>query len=68
MLAMKHATEFVCGLCYKLQMMGIPVKEPAFVFRDNQSVLANTTNPSSTMKKKMHSIVFHFIHEICTGN
>ena len=38
MLAMKHATEFVRGLRYKLRMMGIPVEEPAFVFGDNQSV------------------------------
>ena len=33
LLAMKQATEFVRGLRYKLRMMGIPVDEPAFVFR-----------------------------------
>ena len=65
MLAMKHATEYVRGLRYKLRMMGIPVDEHAFVFGDNQSVLANTTNPGSTIKKKMHSIAYHFIREGC---
>ena len=65
MLAMKHATKYVWGLQYKLQMMGIPVDEHAFVYGDNQSVLANTTNPGSTIKKKMHSIAYHFICEGC---
>ena len=33
--------------------------EPAFVFGDNQSVLANTTNPVSTLKKKLNSVALH---------
>ena len=66
LLAMKQATEFVRGLRYKLRMMGIPVDEPAFVFGDNQSVLANTTNPGSTIKKKCHSIAYHFVREGCS--
>ncbi len=45
---MKQATEYIWGLRYKLQMMGITVDEPAYVFGDNQSVLANTTAPGST--------------------
>jgi hypothetical protein len=40
---MKQATEYICGLRYKLRMMGITVDEPAYVFGDNQSVLANMT-------------------------
>jgi hypothetical protein len=58
---MKQATEFICGLRYKLQMMGITVDEPAYVFGDNQSVLANTTAPGSTSKKKSYAIAYHFI-------
>lgn len=63
--AMKQATEYVRGLRYKLRMMGITVDEPAFVFGDNQSVLANTMNPGSTIKKKSHSIAYHFVREGC---
>ena len=63
--AMKVATEYVRGLRYKLRMMGIPVHEPAFVFGDNQSVLANTTDPASTLKKKSHSLAFHHVREGC---
>ena len=56
-IAMKQATEFVRGLRYKLRMMGIPVDEPAFVFGDNQSVLANTSAPA----KKSNAIAYHFV-------
>ena len=61
--AMKQATEYVRGLRYKLRMMGITVDEPTFVFGDNQSVLANTTNPTSTLKKKSNAIAYHFVRE-----
>ncbi len=58
---MKQATEYVRGLQYKLRMMGITVDEHAFVYRDNQSVLANTTNPASMLKKILNAIAYHFI-------
>jgi len=41
-------------------MMGI-----TYVFGDNQSVLANTTAPDSTLKKKSNAIAYHFIREGC---
>ena len=44
-------------------MMGIPCEGPAHVFGDNQSVLANTTMPESTLKKKSQSIAYHFVRE-----
>ena len=59
----KQATEYVRGLQYKLIMMGIPVEEPALIFGDNQSVLANTTIPESKLKKKTQSIAYHFVQE-----
>ena len=60
---MKQATEYVRGLQYKLRIMGIPVDEPAFIFGDNQSVLANTTMAESTLKKKTKSIAYHLVQE-----
>jgi hypothetical protein len=62
---MKQATEYIRGLRYKLRMMGILVDEPAFVFGDNQSVLANTSAPTSTLKKKSNAIASHFVREGC---
>ena len=59
--AMKQAVEYVCGLQYKLQMMGISCEDPTFVYGDNKSVLAQTYMPVSTLKKKMNSLSYHFI-------
>ena len=64
-MAMKHCTEYVRGLRYKLRMMGIPCDLPTFIFGDNKSVLANTTVPDSTLKKKSNSIAYHFVREGC---
>lgn len=62
-IAMKQCCEYIRGLRYKLRMMGIPVTLPTYVFGDNQSVLANTTNPYSQLKKKSSSIAYHFVRE-----
>ena len=43
--------------------MGIRINGPAFVYEDNQSVLANTTRPDSALKKKLNSIASHFFRE-----
>ena len=44
-------------------MMGIPCEGPAYIYSDNQLVLANTTIPDSTLKKKSQSIAYHFVRE-----
>ena len=62
-IAMKQACEYVRGLRYKLRMMGINLPAPAYIFADNQSVLANTTRPHSQLKKKSSSIAYHFVRE-----
>ena len=64
-IAMKQCCEYIRGLRYKLRMMGISVELPTFIFGDNQSVLANTSKPHSTLKKKSSSIAFHFVREGC---
>jgi hypothetical protein len=65
---MKRATEYARGLRYKLQMMGMMVDKPTFVFGDNQLVLTNTTAPTSTLKKKSNAIAYHFVQEGCACN
>ena len=62
-IAMKQCCEFVCGLRYKLRMMGIPVNEPTFIRGDNKSVLCNTMIPSSLLSKKSNSIAYHTVRE-----
>ena len=62
-IAMKQCCEYIRGLRYKLRMMGIPCDGPAYIYGDNQSVLANTTRPDSVLKKKSQSIAYHFVRE-----
>jgi hypothetical protein len=61
--AMKQCCEYLRGLRSKLRMMGIPCEGPAYIYGDNQSVLANTTIPNSTLKKESQSIAYHFVRE-----
>ena len=53
--AMKHGTETLHGLRYKLRMMGISIKGPSYIYEDNMSVIHNTQRPESTMRKKNNS-------------
>ena len=46
-----------------MRMMGIPVEVPAYIEGDNQSILASTTIPDSTLKKKSQSIAYNFVRE-----
>ena len=60
---MKNATEYVRGLRYKLQAMGILVIECAYIYGDNKSVLVNSAVPHSQLKKKSNSVAFHHVRE-----
>ena len=62
-IVMKQCCEYLCGLRYKLRMMGIAMNGPCFIQGDNKSVLANTTELGSTLKKKSQSIAYYFICE-----
>ena len=44
-------------------MMGIGCYCPAFIYGDNQSVLANTMMPHSMLKNKSKYIAYHFVRE-----
>eukprot|EP00957_Ditylum_brightwellii_P071522 5437883-Ditylum_brightwellii.AAC.1 len=43
--------------------MDIPCVGPAYIYGDNQSLLANLTIPDPTLKKKSQSIAYHFMRE-----
>ena len=61
--ALRIGVEMVKALRYKLRMFGIPMGGPASVFCDNEAVYKNTVLPESTLKKKHHSIAFHYCRE-----
>jgi hypothetical protein len=62
-MALKTATDLVKGLRYKCRMMGIPLDSPTIMRVDNQSVVNNTTFPSSVLKKKSNAIAYHYVRE-----
>ena len=59
----KQATEYVRGLRYKLQAIGISVIECAYIYGDNKSVLVNSAIPHSQLKKMSNSVAFHHVQE-----
>ena len=61
--AMKTAVELIEGLRYKLQMMGVPIDDPAIVKGDNMSVIKNSSIPESVLKKKSNSVAYHYVRE-----
>ena len=61
--AMKQGVETLRGLRYKLRMMGVPCEQPSYIYGDNMSVIHNTQQPESTLKKKSNSICYHLIRE-----
>ena len=44
-------------------MIGVPVIGPTYTYGDNMSVIHNTKQPESTLKKKSNSICYHAIRE-----
>ena len=62
-MALKLCTEYVRGLQFKLRAMGIPVTECTYIHGDNQSVLVNSTQPDSQLKKKSNLIAYHYVRE-----
>jgi len=61
--AMKTGMESLRGLRYKLRMMGVPIWGPSLIYGDNMSVIRNTQQPESTLKKKNNAIAYHAVRE-----
>ena len=51
--AMKHGIKALRGLRYKLQMMGVPLTVPSFIYGDNKSQVINSSRPELTLRKKL---------------
>ena len=61
--AMRIGVEMIKALRYKLRMFGINISGPASVFCDNEAVTKNVIVPESTLKKKHHSIAYHYCRQ-----
>jgi hypothetical protein len=63
LVALRIAVEAIRDFRYKIRMMGIPLLGPSQVLCDNNSVVLNTTLPSSTLKTKHNAIAYHRVRE-----
>ena len=61
--AMKQGMEAVCGLRYKLRMMGVQISGPTYVYGNNMSVIHNTQCPESNLRKNSNLICYHAVRE-----
>jgi hypothetical protein len=66
LVAARIATDIAIEYRYMIRMMGFELDGPANMFGDNQSVILNTTIPSSQLKKKIHACAYHRIREMIT--
>ena len=57
----------VIELWYMLCMIGVLVDGPSLMLGDNNSVVLNTSVPSSVLKKKHHACAYHQVHEAIAG-
>ena len=47
-------------------MMGVKISGPSYIYGDNMSVIHNTQQPESTLKKKSNSVCYHAVRESVT--
>ena len=66
LVAARIATDIAMELRYNIRMMGFELDGPVNMFGDNQSVVLNTTIPSSQLKKKIHACAYHRVREMIT--
>ena len=63
LVAARIAVEMIMEYRYRLKMLGMKVTQPSVVFVDNESVVKNTSLPSSPLKKKHNAIAYHKVRE-----
>lgn len=63
MVAMRTARDLTVALRIKLKMFGVPIDGPADFFCDNESVVKNTSIPTSVLAKKHNAVNYHIIRE-----
>lgn len=55
----KTGTDMAIGLRQSLMAMGVPLEPYAWMFGDNQSVITQSTIPSSTLSKRHNALAYH---------
>ena len=66
-MAARIATDMIIEMRFILCMLGVPVDGPALLLGHNNSVVLNTSVPSSILKKKHHACAYHHVREAIAG-
>ena len=61
------APNIIVEIKYTLRMLGVPINGPALLLGENNSVVLNTTFPSSQLKKKHNAICYHRVRKACAA-
>jgi hypothetical protein len=67
LVAARLAAELVLEYRYVLRILGMKVEGPTTVFGDNNSVILNTSVPSSMLKKKHNACAYRRVQEAHTS-
>jgi len=62
-IALRICTEMIEALRYKLRCFGVPVQGSSDILCDNQSVVTNSSVPTSVLNKRHNAICYHRVHE-----
>ena len=65
--AARIATDQLIDLRYTLWMFGAPLDGLGWMFGDNESVITNSTIPSSTLKKHHNALSYHWVRKACAA-
>ena len=63
---MKQGIDAFRGLRYKLMLIGIPISDLLHSYRNNLSVIRNTSQPELDLRKKSNLVCYHAVHESVT--
>ena len=62
-LAIKQCVEALRRIIFKLQMMGVKIDGPTYIYGENVSIIHNTYSPESVLKNNSNYIWYHFVRE-----
>jgi hypothetical protein len=66
--AARIAVDQIIDLRTTLRYLGVPVKETSSMFGDNQSVVANSMIPQSSLNKRHNALAYHRVRKMIAGD
>ena len=61
--AARLATDQIIDIRSYLRYLGVPIKDRAYLFGDNEAVVTSSTTPHSVLKKRHNALSYHRVRE-----